>query len=106
MNANITLSHEDGADHGMIEYGLLQNTDKIIESLNIGDIDVYYSGDEPLDSQIVFSINGVPNRKMNRGEIKFFERSTTNYLSENVNKEDDVEILAVEVTGQIGRAHV
>jgi hypothetical protein len=100
MNANITLSHEDGADHGMIEYGLLHNKDTIIESLNIGDIDVYYSGDEPLESQMIFSISGVPNKKMNRGEIEFFERSTKNYLSENANKEDDVEILAVEVTGQ------
>lgn len=99
MTTNVTLSHEDGIKEGLVEFGLLQNVEKVMENMNFGSLDVYYSGDEPLDTLVIITISGVPRKRMEEKEIKFFERSTLKYLKNNVQM-DDAKILFVEVKKQ------
>lgn len=62
----------------------------------MGDLEVYYAGDEPLDSRLVITLSGVPNKRMGLEEIELFERTTKLYLKKHA-ESGKVEILAVEV---------
>ena len=62
----------------------------------MGDLEVYYAGDEPLDSRLVITLSGVPNKRMGLEEIKLFERTTKLYLKKHA-ESGKVEVLAVEV---------
>ena len=95
----MTLSHEDRADPGSITYGLLQNTGRVTADLNMGPLDVYYSGDEPLGTKMVLTLSGVPNQKMGLNEVSFFERAAMKFLKDNA-QSDAVEILSVKVEQQ------
>jgi|AntRauTorckE5430_2_1112549.scaffolds.fasta_scaffold00586_4 hypothetical protein len=96
ITAEITFSHLDGADEGIIEFVLLQNAERVKESLSLGDLDVYYSGDEPLDSRLVLTLSGVPNKRMGLNEIDIFQKTTKRFLKTNA-ESGDVQILAVQV---------
>jgi hypothetical protein len=84
----------------MIEFGLLQNIEKVTTNMNLGDLDVYYSGNEPLGTEVMLTISGVPKKIMDMAEVEFLERSTKKYLKNNA-ESNDVEILSVEVKRQV-----
>jgi hypothetical protein len=77
----------------MIEFGLLQNIEKVTTNMNLGDLDVYYSGNEPLGTEVMLTISGVPKKIMDMAEVEFLERSTKKYLKNNA-ESNDVEILS------------
>ena len=99
ITVNITFGHLHGADEGIIEFVLLQNAERVKDSLSLGDLDVYYSGDEPLETRLILTLFGVPNMRMGLKEIEFFQKTTKRYLKTNL-ESGDVEILAVEVEFQ------
>jgi len=96
IKADLFFSHSDGADEGIIEFALLQNAERVKQSLSLGDLEVYYAGDEPLDSRLVITLSGVPNKRMGAEEIELFEHTTKLYLKEHA-ESGKVEVLAVEV---------
>lgn len=96
MKTDLFFSHSDGADAGFIEFALLQNAERVRKRLSLGDLEVYYAGDEPLDSRFVITLSGVSNKRMGLEEIKLFERTTKLYLKEHA-ESGKVKVLAVEV---------
>lgn len=96
---NVTLTHDIDMDPGMITFGLLKNSDAITEGLNGGNLEVYYAGDEPLDTTVLVTLNGVPRKRMGLAELNYFQAKTKEYLRERV-ETGSVEILGVEVERQ------
>ncbi len=96
---NVTLTHDKDIDPGIITFGLLKNTEKLTEGLNGGNLDVYYAGDEPLDTKVVVTLNGVPKKRMGLAELQYFQEKTKGFLAEQVDA-GTVEILGVEVERQ------
>lgn len=93
------FSHEDGADEDYIQYAVLQYADRLIKSLNLGELECFYAGDEPLETLLKISLSGVPDNLMGKDELALFEKTTKKYLKENAQSED-AKILSVEVTQQ------
>ena len=99
ITSKIIFSHKDGADEDSIQYAILQYADRLIKSLNLGELECYYAGDEPLETLLKVTLSGVPDNLMGRDELDLFEETTKKYLKENAQSED-AKILSVEVTQQ------
>jgi len=97
--AHANVNHSKGLESGTITYALLQNRERITLGLNAGDIEVYYVGDEPLNSKFIMTLSGVPLKRMGMKEISYFSKQTKEFLLENA-ESDVFDILSVEVEGQ------
>ncbi len=93
------MTHDKDIDPGVVTFGLLKNSEKVTKGLNGGNLEVYYAGDEPLDTTVVVTLNGVPKKRMGLAELQYFQEKTKDFLTEKVDS-GTVEILGVEVERQ------
>ncbi len=96
----MTLVHEWDMDEGAIIYSLLASADKATAELNTDSLQVYYAGDEPLDTTMIITLAGVPKRRMGVKQIEFFSKQTKLFLERANADSDVVEILSVDIETQ------
>ncbi len=85
-------------DEGQVIYKVLQNVGTIVTNLNGGSLIVTYTGEESLETEVLITLAGVPEKKMASDEIDYFQMITKGFLTQR--KSGTLEFLSVKVQDQ------
>jgi len=100
IDAQVQLSYFSSLDRGYVYYYMINYAELIRNNINDNDIKVNYIGDQAVETNLRFTLTGVPNKKMNQDESIYFEEVTKKFVDETVKKKSDIDVLFVQITKQ------
>jgi len=86
-----------------LTFHLLRKSDDLTSNLGLGSFNTSYIGEITLETKQVITLTGVPSKSMGESETQYFEKVSKQYLFEVLKRQNSVDILTVEVTGQFLR---
>ncbi len=96
---DMVFSYKDeGLDEGDLSHKILQHVNTVVNNLNSGALQVKYSGEEPLDTNMLITLAGVPNQVMSSDEVGYFQGITRGFLKQK--EQGSIKVLSVQVQGQ------
>ena len=100
VSTTVSFLHQSGLNRGKLIYTMLNEVDQIILSLESNSQwTVLNGGDQVHEATSIFSLVGIPERKMGINEQTFFQDTTKSFLQKFLNKAS-VDVLNVAVTEQ------
>ena len=107
VNTEVTLTHTPNLEDQAIKYELLKRKDDVVASIEdsgFGQLVVHYVGDVSLDTSVVISLEGVPEREMGMGQTYFFEKFARSFLNQQMEQDSEsgrgVKVLTIRVKQQ------